>query len=61
MFSKGETPKTATKSENICRRLQSELGNSIRIVANDSGELLLVPDSLLFTVKPSEAYPSKLY
>ena len=47
MLSKGEALKTATK-KNIRKRLESELGNSIHIFPNDSGKLLLVPDSLLF-------------
>ena len=45
MSSKGEALKTATK-KNIRRRLESELGNSIHIFPNDSGNLLLVPDGL---------------
>ena len=47
MSSKGEALKTASK-KNIRRRLESELGSSIHIFSNDSGKLLLVPDSLLF-------------
>ena len=47
MSSKGEALKTTSK-KNIRRRLESELGNSIHIFSNDSGKLLLVPDSLLF-------------
>ena len=47
MSSKGEALKTASK-KNIRRRLESELGNSIHIFSNDSGKLLLVPDSLSF-------------
>lgn len=47
MSSKGEALKTATK-KNIRRKLESELGNSIHIFPNDSGKLLLVPDSLSF-------------
>ena len=47
MSSKGEALKTASK-KTIRRRLESELGNSIHIFSNDSGKLLLVPDSLLF-------------
>jgi len=47
MSSKGEALKSGTK-KNIRRRLESELGNSIHIFPNDSGKLLLVPDSLSF-------------
>jgi len=47
MSSKGEALKTAT-TKNIRRRLESGLGNSIHIFPNDSGKLLLVPDSLAF-------------
>ena len=47
MSSKGEALKTASK-KNIRRRLESELGSSIHIFSNDSGKLLLVPDSLSF-------------
>lgn len=47
MSSKGDALKTATK-KNICTRLESELGNSIHIFQNDSGKLLLVPNSLSF-------------
>ena len=47
MSSKGEALKSAT-NKNIRRRLESELGNSIHIFQNDSGKLLLVPDSLSF-------------
>ena len=47
MSCKGEVLKTATK-KNIRRRLESELGDSVHIFANDSGKLLLVPDSLSF-------------
>ena len=44
---KGEVLKTATK-KNFRRRLESELGDSVHIFPNDSGKLLLVPDSLSF-------------
>lgn len=47
MSSKGEALKSATK-KNIRRRLESQLGSSIHIFQNDSGKLLLVPDSLSF-------------
>ena len=47
MSSKGEALKTATK-KNIRRRLESELGDSVHIFPNNSGKLLLVPDSLSF-------------
>lgn len=47
MSTKGEALKTASK-KNIRKRLESELSNSIHIFSNDSGKLLLVPDSLPF-------------
>jgi len=47
MSSKGEPLKGATK-KNIRRELESELGNSFHIFPNDSGKLLLVPDTLPF-------------
>jgi len=47
MSCKGEVLKTATK-KSIRRRLESELGDSVHIFVNNSGKLLLVPDSLSF-------------
>ena len=47
MSSKGEALKSTTK-KNIRRRLESQLGSSIHIFPNDSGKLLLVPDSFSF-------------
>ena len=45
MSRKGEAFKPAPK-KNIRKRLESELDSSIHIFPNESGKLLLVPDSL---------------
>ena len=47
MSRKGKALKTASK-KNIRKRLESELDSSIHIFPNESGKLLLVPDSLSF-------------
>ena len=47
MFSKGEVLKTATK-KNIRRKLETEFSDSVHIFPNDSGKLLLAPDSFSF-------------
>ena len=47
MSCKGEVLNTVTK-KNIRGRVESELGDSVHIFPNDSGKLLLAPDSLSF-------------